>query len=277
MNLPQIDRVIRAALDEDLGSGDITSAAVVPVGAWGRARVTAKAGGVVAGIQVVRRVFELLEPEARLDAAAADGDRVAPGDVVGTLLGPARSLLAGERTALNFLQRLSGIATVTADVVARLSGRTRLLDTRKTTPGLRALEKAAVRAGGGTNHRAGLFDAVLIKNNHLKFASPAEAVRRARANAPSTAVVEIEVETFEQLAEALTAGPDIIMLDNMEPERMRQAMAMIAGRARVEVSGNVTADAVPELCALGVDYVSMGALTHSAPALDFSLRFEAFV
>jgi len=272
---PQVDRIIRLALEEDIGTGDVTSQALVPVTASAIGRFLVKQPGVLAGIRVAKRVFEVLDPQADFTVLAEDGARIAAGDVVAEVKASARTVLAGERTALNFVQRLSGIATATAEVVALLEGTTtRLLDTRKTTPGLRALEKHAVKMGGGTNHRTGLFDAVLIKNNHLKFASPAEAIERARASAPATAAVEIEVETFEQLEEALQASPDIIMLDNMDVDRMRTALEIIQGRARVEVSGNVTRETIPTLTHLGVTYISMGALTHSAKALDLSLRVE---
>jgi nicotinate-nucleotide pyrophosphorylase (carboxylating) len=273
MNLPQIDLIVRAALEEDLGAGDITSGSVVPAGARARGVFVAKAEGVLAGLVAVGRVFALLDPGVVFEPLLEDGARLSRGMEIARIEGPARSVLSGERTALNFLQRLSGVASATARVVAMLEGtRTRLLDTRKTTPGMRALEKAAVRAGGGTNHRVGLFDAVMIKNNHLKFASPAEAIRRARAGAPATACVEVEVENFDQLREALEAAPDIVMLDNMGVEKMREALSIIAGRARVEVSGNVTEETLPGLCDLGVDFISMGALTHSSPSLDLSLR-----
>lgn len=272
---PQVDRIIRLALEEDIGTGDITSQSLVPESAKATGRFLVKQPGVLAGIRVARRVFEILDPAAEFTILQEDGTRVTPGDIAAEVKASARTVLAGERTALNFVQRLSGIATLTADVVEQLEGTTtRLLDTRKTTPGLRALEKHAVKMGGGTNHRTGLFDAVLIKNNHLKFATPIEAIERARAGAPATATIEIEVETFEQLEQALQASPDIIMLDNMDVERMRAALEIIQGRARVEVSGNVTRETIPTLARLGVTYISMGALTHSAKALDLSLRVE---
>lgn len=273
MLLPAIDAIVQAALEEDLGAGDITTLSVVPADATAQALFVAKAEGVLSGLVAARRTFELLNAGCSFTELLDEGAPLVPGTVVAEVDGPARAVLSGERVALNFVQRLSGVATATARVVRMLEGRrTRLLDTRKTTPGMRALEKAAVRAGGGTNHRIGLFDAVMIKNNHLMFASPSEAIRRARAFAPATATIEVEVESIEQLNDALTAAPDIIMLDNMDIDRMREAMALIGGRARVEVSGNVTAETLPRLLDLGVDYISMGALTHSSPALDFSLR-----
>ena len=299
---PQVDRILRIALDEDLGPGDVTSEAVVPADARARARFLIKEPGVLAGLVFARRVFELLDPSCSFEALASEGSKIEPGQHVAVVTGPARSLLSGERTALNLVQRLSGIATrarafvdaaaggitildtrkttptlrvLEKHAVALLEGsRTRVLDTRKTSPGLRALEKYAVRQGGGTNHRYGLYDAVLIKNNHLKLAPPAEAIRRARAHAPSTCTVEIEVESLEQLREALSERPDIILLDNMPYELMEQALVIIDGRARVEVSGNVTHATLPRLGKLGADYVSMGSLTHSSVALDISLRFE---
>lgn len=262
-----------AALEEDIGAGDITTQTVVPAGLRTRAELLAKEHGVLAGVAVARRVFELLDSEVEFTAMLEDGAQLTPGIVVANILGEARTILGGERTALNFVQRLSGIASAVAQAVRKLSNtRTRLLDTRKTTPGLRALEKGAVRAGGGFNHRLGLFDAILIKNNHLKFTPPAQAIRLARAAAPVTACIEIEVEDFEQLREALQAGPDIIMLDNMGIEKVREAIDIINGRARIEVSGNVRLDTVAELAALGVDYISVGALTHSSPSLDLALR-----
>lgn len=273
MNIVQIDRIVLAALEEDIGTGDITTRAVVPAGVGAHAAFVAKAHGVLAGMGVARRTFELLDSTVEFSERLQDGARVEPGAILAEVRGQARTILSGERTALNFVQRLSGVATATARVVALLEGtRTQLLDTRKTTPGMRALEKAAVRAGGGRNHRIGLFDAVMIKNNHLMFASPAEAIRTARASAPATATIEIEVEDLQQLREALEAGPDIIMLDNMGVETMEEALQIIDGRARVEVSGNVKAETIPTLIRLGVDYVSMGALTHSSPSLDISLQ-----
>ncbi len=233
----------------------------------------AKAHGILAGLPVARRVFELVDARLRLLPMAKDGEVVRPGDKMLRIDGAAASILTGERTALNFLSHLSGIASQAAQFkILSEGGRTRILDTRKTLPGYRVLAKYACRMGGIQNHRMGLFDGVLIKNNHLKFMTPAEAIRKARENAPSTATVEIEVETLEQLADALTAGPDIIMLDNMDTERMRQAIAMIAGRARIEVSGGVTPDQIDRLSELGVDYISMGVLTNTVQAIDMSLR-----
>lgn len=268
-----VEEALRRALREDIGAGDLTSEAVVPADARARGEFVAKEDGVVAGLPFAGRVFALLEPDAGFEQCVSEGAPVARGEVMARVTAGARTVLSGERTALNLVQRLSGIATATAKVVALLEGsQTRVLDTRKTTPGLRALEKYAVRVGGGTNHRSGLYDAVLIKNNHLKFAAPSEAIRRARAHAPATASVEIEVETLEQLEDALSASPDIVMLDNMSVEMMRRAVEIVHKRARIEVSGNVTAETIPQLRDLGVDYVSMGALTHSARALDISLR-----
>jgi nicotinate-nucleotide pyrophosphorylase (carboxylating) len=272
---PDVQATLRRALAEDLGAGDLTSQAVVPADAQAQARFLAKEAGVVAGLPFAEAIFRELDPSCTFEVTIPDGAQVEAGAYVAEVRGQARALLTGERTALNLVQRLSGIATRTRAAVEVLRGtRIRLLDTRKTTPGMRALEKYAVRQGGGSNHRLGLYDAVLIKNNHLKFASPAEAIRRARASAPVTATVEVEVESIEQLHDALTAAPDIILLDNMPLERLQEAIALIAGRARIEVSGNVTLETLPRLAGLEVDYISMGALTHSAVALDFSLRFE---
>jgi nicotinate-nucleotide pyrophosphorylase (carboxylating) len=271
----QIDELLRRALDEDLGAGDLTTDAVVPAEARAEAHLLAKEDGVVAGVPIFLRVFELLDVACQVDALCDDGTRVQSGQLVARVRGLARAILSGERTALNLVQRLSGVATAAAQAVSAVGSKTLILDTRKTTPGLRALEKYAVRIGGARNHRIGLYDAVMIKNNHLKFAAPAEAIRRARRSAPATATVEIEVETLEQLREALEERPDIILLDNMSNDLIREAVDLVAGRARLEVSGNVTTERLPQLAALGVDYVSMGALTHSARALDFSLRVSA--
>ena len=271
-----VDRLIELALEEDIGPGDITTDPLLPADALGRGVVRAKEDLVLCGLDVFRRVF------ARLDAAVAcrsgcrDGERIAAGRAVLTAEGPLPSLLRGERTALNFLQRLSGVATHTSRWVAALGdGPARLVDTRKTTPGWRVLEKYAVRVGGARNHRMGLFDGVLIKDNHIAAAGgirPAvEAVRRSASH-----LVRIEVETadLDQVDEALAAGVDVIMLDNMDPDRIRRATARIAGRARVEVSGGVTLERLPALAAAGVDLISAGALTHQARAVDLSMKIE---
>ncbi|MHB2021657.1 MAG: carboxylating nicotinate-nucleotide diphosphorylase [Candidatus Xenobia bacterium] len=270
-----IDPIIRAALAEDVGPGDLTTRTVVADRARAQACLEARAEGVVAGVPVAARVFELVDATLTVEPLVGEGSRTRHGQRLLSIRGSAASILTGERTALNFLSHLSGIATLAASVAERTAGsRTRVLDTRKTVPGLRLLARYACRVGGIGNHRLGLYDAVLIKNNHLKFVGPAEAVRRARASAPSTATVEIEVETLEQLQEALTEKPDIIMLDNMDDATIQKALGLIAGRARVEASGSVTPERVHALSALGVDYISMGRITHSAPALDISLRIE---
>ena len=272
--------VVRAALDEDLGTGgDPTSRGIGPVPA--RARLAARASGVVAGLPLVPLVLEgvagrLARPPAGFTPAAADGDRVEPGQVLGLLAGPADVLLAAERTALNLVGHLSGIATLTAAYVAAVAGTgAAVRDTRKTTPGLRALEKYAVRCGGGANHRMGLYDQLLVKDNHARAAgSLAAAVAAARAAAPGLPL-EVEVQTLEELREALDLGCDLVLLDNMDLETMRAAVALARGRARTEASGGITLATARAVAETGVDYLAVGALTHSAPALDVALDWEA--
>ncbi len=268
--------LIRAALAEDIGSGDLTSRAVVPDGARASATILAKAPGVVSGSLIAAEVFEALDPGLTIDRVCADGDRVEPGAELVTLAGSAAPILAGERVALNFLGRLCGIATLTAAYVDAVAGtHARILDTRKTTPGLRALEKAAVVAGGGVSHRSGLYDAILVKENHVRVAGGVgEAARRALQNAPAGRLVEVEVETSAELDEALRAGVGRILLDNMDPDALRAAVERTGGRAELEASGGVTLETVRAVAETGVDYISVGALTHSAPALDVSLLFE---
>jgi nicotinate-nucleotide pyrophosphorylase (carboxylating) len=267
--------VVRRALAEDLGAaGDITTEATVPADARARGRFLVKADCVLAGLDVALETFRLLEPGVQIRVRKADGERCAPGDVVAEVTGSARALLTGERTALNFLQRLSGVATSARRFVDAAAGRIVVLDTRKTTPGLRLLEKYAVRAGGATNHRVGLFDAILIKDNHIRLAGGvAAAVARARARRPGMAV-EVEAETLDQVDEALAAGAETILVDNMVVACIRDAVTHAAGRAKVEISGGVTLDRMPELAATGADFVSAGALTHSAPAVDISFEIE---
>ncbi|HVP90635.1 MAG TPA: carboxylating nicotinate-nucleotide diphosphorylase [Terriglobales bacterium] len=269
------DAIIQAALREDMPLGDVTSESIVPAGAVSEAVILAKEDGVLAGLPVARRVFELVDPRVEFAAASADGRAVKKGDVLARLKGPTVSLLKAERTALNFLQLLSGVATATRRFVDAAAGtKARILDTRKTTPGLRLLEKHAVRMGGGTNHRLGLSDMVLIKDNHLRFVGTiAEAVRRARAAAPAGMKIEVEVTSLDELRQALAAGADIVMLDNMSLEETREAVAIAAGRVPLEVSGRVTLERVRDIAAAGVDLISVGALTHSPRALDISLEF----
>jgi nicotinate-nucleotide pyrophosphorylase (carboxylating) len=263
--------VVARALAEDLGDGDLTTEATVPAAARARGLVTQKAPGVIFGLEAAEGVFRALDPQLAAERACAEGQWRERGPVL-QLEGQARAILSAERTALNLLGRLSGVATLTARYVRAVEGTgARILDTRKTTPGMRALEKAAVAAGGGTNHRAGLHDAVLIKENHAAIAGGVgEAVRRARAHAPELAL-EVECRTLEEVREALAAGAPMILLDNMAPNQLREAVALVGGRATLEASGGVTLESVREIAQTGVDFVSVGALTHSAPALDLSL------
>jgi nicotinate-nucleotide pyrophosphorylase (carboxylating) len=260
---------VRAWIAEDLGSGDLTSDAVVPDGAEARAVILLKERGVVCGLEPVRAVFEALDPEVALAALAADGDET-EGEIA-RVEGDARALLGGERLALNLLGRLSGIATLTRRYVDAVDGTaTTILDTRKTTPGLRRLEKYAVRCGGGTNHRLGLDDGVLIKDNHLRLAgSVAAAVELAKGSGVD---VEVECESLDQVRKALDAGADWLLLDNMSPPRLEEAVALAGGRARLEASGGITLDNVRAVAETGVDFISIGALTHSARALDVSME-----
>ena len=271
---PHLDRLIDLALEEDLGPGDVTTQAIVPPELQGEAHIRAKAALVVAGLPVAARVFRKLDAGLVFAAAVADGQTVAAGQVLARLTGPVASILTGERVALNFLQRLSGIATFTRAMVAQVEGSTAaLVDTRKTTPGWRVLEKYAVRLGGGHNHRLGLYDGVLIKNNHLTaVGSISEAVRQAKAKVHHLLKIEVEVTDLNGLAEALNAGADLILLDNMDDATLRQAVELTRGRAILEASGSMTAERLPQVAATGVNLISMGALTHSAPAVDIHLR-----
>ena len=270
----QVCEIVSRALAEDVGPGDVTTAATVAPGAQCRAEIVAKAEGVIAGLEVARAVFEAVDPTVTFEAAVDDGARVSAGTAVGRVRGSTRSVLAAERTALNFLQRMSGVATLTAQYVGAVKGtKARILDTRKTAPGLRLLDKYAVSMGGGSNHRIGLFDGVLIKDNHLRAAGGVgEAVRRARAAAHHLLKIEVEVQTLEEVEEAIAAGADVILLDNMEIGEIAGAVKLIAGRCEIEVSGGVTLSTVRALAETGVDYISVGKLTHSAPALDLSLE-----
>ncbi len=269
-----VDEAILSALREDVTSEDITTNAVMREPRQGRAELICKQDGVLAGIGVFRRVFELLDDTAAFELYYEDGDKVSEGAVIGIVTGDIRCLLTGERTALNFLQRMSGIASYTRGLADVLEGsQTKLLDTRKTTPNMRVFEKYAVKVGGGHNHRYNLSDGILLKDNHIGAAgSVKKAVAMAKEYASFVRKIEVEVENLEMLEEALEAGADIIMLDNMDSEIMRKAVAMVDGRAETECSGNVTFERLSEIAEIGVDYVSCGALTHSAPILDFSLK-----
>lgn len=269
--------LVRAALLEDLGrAGDITTEAIVPAGMAAQALLVARDHGVVAGLDLAKLAFELIDPSICFDVKKGDGSKVAAGDVIASLSGPARGILTAERTALNFLGRLSGIASAAASLVAAVKGtKAKIVCTRKTTPGLRTLEKYAVRAGGGANHRFGLDDAILIKDNHVAVAgSVAEALRRARAAAGHLVKIEVEVENLAQLEEALAERPDAVLLDNMSLDGLAAAVAMTRGRAITEASGRVTLHSAPAIAAAGVDLISAGWLTHSAPVFDIGLDFE---
>ena len=269
-----VDEYILNALREDITSEDVTTNAVMREAKLGKAELICKEDGIICGLTVFERVFKLLDESSRFETTLKDGDEVKKGQLMGTIYGDIRVLLSGERTALNYLQRMSGIATLTHDMVSELTGyKTKLLDTRKTTPNMRPFEKYAVKVGGGTNHRYNLSDGILIKDNHIGAAgSITKAVEMAKDYAPFVRKVEVEVETLEQLAEAVEAGADIIMLDNMDNDTMRKAVEMVAGKAQTECSGNVTKARLKEIAEIGVDFVSCGALTHSAPIMDISLK-----
>ena len=269
-----VDPYISSALKEDITSEDVSTNAVMPQPKLGEVDLICKQDGIICGLQVFARTFELLDADTKIELYAEDGDEVTNGQLLAKVTGDIRVLLCGERTALNYLQRMSGIATYTHSVAALLAGsKTKLLDTRKTTPNNRIFEKYAVRIGGGNNHRYNLTDGVLLKDNHIGAAGGVkEAVTLAKEYAPFVRKIEIEVENLDMVKEAVDAGADIIMLDNMSHEECRQAMEIIAGRAQVEVSGNVTKENIAVLTDLGVDFVSSGALTHSAPIMDISLK-----
>lgn len=270
----QVDKLIRMALEEDITSEDVSTNAVMPTKVQGTVDLIAKEDGVIAGMDVYARVFKLLDEDTEIEMFCHDGDEVREGDLMAKVTGDIRVLLSGERVALNYLQRMSGIATYTRSVAKLLEGSgVTLLDTRKTTPNCRVFEKYAVRVGGGCNHRYNLSDGVLLKDNHIGAAgSITKAIQMAKAYAPFVRKIEIETETLEQVAEAVEAGADIIMLDNMTPEVMKQAVALIGGRAQTECSGNITKENIARICEIGVDFVSSGALTHSAPILDISMK-----
>jgi nicotinate-nucleotide pyrophosphorylase (carboxylating) len=270
--------LVRAALLEDLGrAGDITTNAIVPSRLSARASLVARSKGVVAGLDLAKLAFALIDPDIAVDSEIEDGASIAPGDVIARVNGPARGILTAERTALNFLGHLSGVATATASLVAAVQGsKAKIVCTRKTTPGLRAVEKYAVRAGGGANHRFGLDDAILIKDNHIAIAGGVtQALRRARASAGHLVKIELEVDNLDQLEEALGEGVDALLLDNMELETLAKATAMVDGRAITEASGRITLLTAPAIAATGVDLISAGWLTHSAAVLDIGLDFEA--
>ncbi|MGC2940613.1 MULTISPECIES: carboxylating nicotinate-nucleotide diphosphorylase [unclassified Brevibacterium] len=271
-----IDSALRAALDEDAPWGDITGEVFIPEAASSRADLRAREDGVLAGLEVFARAFTLIDRSVTVDLVASDGDSFTAGQVLATVTGPARAVLQAERIALNFCQRMSGIATQTRAYVDAAAGRARIVDTRKTTPGLRAFEKHAVICGGGHNHRFGLSDAVMAKDNHLAVLTGqglgvAEAIRSARTRLPHTTTIEVEVDRLDQVPAVLEGGADIIMLDNFTPAQLREGVELVAGRAVVEASGNVTLETIPEIAATGADVISSGALTHSVRAIDLGL------
>lgn len=270
----QADQLIRMALQEDITSEDVSTNAVMPTEVKGTVDLIAKEDGIIAGLDVYARVFQMLDEKTEIDFKCKDGDEVKKGELMATLTGDIRVLLSGERVALNYLQRMSGIATYTRQVAKLLEGsKVTLLDTRKTTPNCRVFEKYAVRVGGGCNHRYNLSDGVLLKDNHIGAAgSITKAITMAKEYAPFVRKIEIEVETLEQVKEAVEAGADIIMLDNMTLEVMKQAVELIDGRAQTECSGNITKENIARIREIGVDFVSSGALTHSAPILDISMK-----
>lgn len=274
---PHIEQIIKSALEEDIGAGDMTTLSTVPPESQGKGLFRAKRDCVVAGLFLLEKIFSLLDPGVRVRCLGRDGDQIERGAVVAEAEGPVRALLMGERTALNFLQRLSGTATLTRRYVDAVKGLScKIIDTRKTTPGLRVLEKYAVRMGGGTNHRLGLYDAALVKDNHITNAgSITQAVERVRRQAPFMARVEVECSDLKQVREALDARADVIMLDNMGTKEMAEAVKVINKRAWVEASGGITIERVREVAEAGVDFISVGALTHSAPAVDFNMKIAS--
>lgn len=276
--MDHLDRLIELALDEDLGAaGDVTTRALVPSDAQGRAELLVKEDLVLAGTEAFARVFLHVDPEVSVEVRARDGDAIPKGTVIAQLQGRLGSLLIGERTALNLIQRACGMATLSNQAARAVAGtKLKVLDTRKTPPGMRALSKQAVRAGGAHNHRFGLFDGVLIKDNHIAAVggSVRAALQRAKEHAPRLVKIEIEVTSLEQLDEVIAEGADVVMLDNMSDELIRQAVQKVGGRMQIEVSGGITLERLPRLAQLGVDFVSMGALTHSARAMDLSLEIE---
>lgn len=277
----QLDAIIDTALKEDTGYGDVTSAVLLPPDLTSRASLTVKEKGVLAGINVAQRVFQRVDPSIKVDVLIKDGTAIKPGDITATVIGRVAGILKAERTALNFLQRLSGIASLTAQYAAEVKGTSaKIYDTRKTTPGLRLLEKYAVRMGGGQNHRLHLGDAIIIKDNHIAALRAMgmglkDIVTKARQNAPAGITIEIEVTSVGEAVEAMKAGADIIMLDNMDVKQMRQVVNEVGGKAKLEASGRITLDNVRQVAMTGVDMISIGALTHSYKALDISLEMES--
>ena len=271
---PQIERLIRDALDEDIGAGDLATMATIAADAQGKGLFRAKKDGTVAGLVLLERIFYFIDPKVNIRHFVKDGTAVASGTVVAEAIGPVRALLLGERTALNFLQQLSGTATLTRKLVDAVRDfPCKVLDTRKTTPGLRTLQKYAVRMGGGTNHRIGLYDAALVKDNHIEATgSIGEAVKAVRRHAPFMAKVEVEAGNMKQVQEALDAGADVIMLDNMNLAQMAEAVKLVNKRAWVEASGGITLESIRDVASTGVDFISSGALTHSAPVVDFNMK-----
>ena len=274
--IPALTRLIRTALEEDCGNGDVTTAATIPEDAVAHGRYIAKEDGILCGMPVVRAVFDEIDPDIALKVNFSEGQSFKKGDILAEVSGNARSVLTGERVGLNLLQHMSAIATATSAAVRQVEGyKAKITDTRKTTPGMRYLEKLAVRVGGGTNHRFNLSDGVLIKDNHIVAAgSVTAAIEAARKSVPHTLKIEVEVEDFQQLDEALKAGADVIMLDNMSCEDMKKAVDTVNGRAVLEASGNMGERDLREVAATGVDIISIGALTHSVKALDISLKFR---
>ncbi|GKX30118.1 nicotinate-nucleotide diphosphorylase (carboxylating) [Vallitalea longa] len=273
--MQKVDKIIIEALEEDMNNGDITSDTLINDNQRSKAKLIAKEDGILAGCEIFTRVFDLVDSHIKMNLFFKDGDSVKEQDVIGKLYGPTKSILKCERIALNLLQRLSGIATMTNNFVKEIEDMSvRIVDTRKTTPGLRVLEKYAVRTGGGFNHRFNLSDAVMIKDNHIKAVGSIKmAIEIAKANIPHTMKIEVEVEDLEQLKEALDSKADIIMLDNMSTDMMKEAVILAKGKAIIEASGNVTKDRIKDIAKTGVDIISIGAITHSVKALDISLRF----
>jgi nicotinate-nucleotide pyrophosphorylase (carboxylating) len=276
LNYDAIKPAIDYALKEDIGNGDRTTNLLIPSGLTTKATMVAKSAGIIAGLEVAKYVFTTLSPDIIWKTFVNDGDKVAKGDIILEITGSYRALLTGERLALNFMQRMSGIATETANYVDALSDyKTIILDTRKTAPGLRLLDKYAVKMGGGSNHRIGLYDLVLIKDNHIKVAGGiTKAVAQIKKNISGRIKIEVETTTIEEVNEALAAGVDIIMLDNMSTETMAESVKIINGRVKVEASGNITLERLKEVAATGVDFISIGALTHSVKAFDISMNIE---